>query len=89
VNTHTNVAAVAYIRVSSRAQDHATQRHAIEQATGGTIAEWYAEKRSAKTMVREGLQRLRADVRMGKVQRIFVFKLDRLCRSASPTRSSS
>ncbi len=48
--------AVAYIRVSSRAQDHATQRSAIERfapARGDTIEDWRAEKRSAKTMARE------------------------------------
>src|ERR1700722_3891507 len=77
-------AARAYIRVSSRSQDHATQRAAIERtatARGDTIAHWYAEKKSAKTMAREELQRVRADARAGLVQRLYVFRLDRLTRS--------
>ena len=76
--------AAAYIRVSSRAQDHATQRAAIERAAtsrGDTIVEWYAEKRSAKTMARAELQRLRGDARAGHVRRLYVFRLDRLTRS--------
>jgi DNA invertase Pin-like site-specific DNA recombinase len=74
----------AYVRVSSRAQDDATQRAAIERAAaarGDAIAGWYAEKRSARTIKREELDRLRADVRAGKVSRLYVFKLDRLARS--------
>ncbi|MGO9834567.1 MAG: recombinase family protein [Polyangiaceae bacterium] len=42
----------AYIRVSSRTQDHATQRAAIERAAaarGDSITTWYSEKRSAKS----------------------------------------
>jgi len=76
--------AAAYIRVSSRAQDHATQRAAIERATlarGDTIGEWYAEKKSAKTMARAELQRLRAEAREGHVRKLYVFRLDRLTRS--------
>ena len=79
-------AAVAYIRVSSRAQDHATQRSAIERAAvarGDTIDDWRAEKRSAKTMAREELQRLLADARAGALRgrRLYLFRLDRLTRS--------
>ena len=78
--------AVAYIRVSSRAQDHATQRSAIERfasARGDTIGDWRAEKRSAKTMAREELQRLLADARAGRLRgrRLYLFRLDRLTRS--------
>ena len=76
--------AAAYVRVSSKAQDHATQRAAIERAAtarGDAICSWYAEKASARTIAREELLRLRADVRAGKVQRLYVFKLDRLARS--------
>jgi DNA invertase Pin-like site-specific DNA recombinase len=76
--------AVAYVRVSSRAQDDATQRSAVERAAaarGDSIATWYAEKKSAKTMAREALQRLRNDARAGHVQRLYVFRVDRLARS--------
>jgi DNA invertase Pin-like site-specific DNA recombinase len=79
-------AAFAYLRVSSKAQDHATQRAAIERearARGDTIEDedWRAEKRSAKTMDRPELTRLRDDVRAGRVRKLYVFKLDRLCRT--------
>jgi len=80
------VKALAYIRVSSRAQDHASQRSAIERtaaARGDTIDDWRAEKRSAKTMAREELQRLLADARAGRLRgrRLYVFRLDRLTRT--------
>lgn len=74
----------AYIRVSSKAQDLAMQRGAIERqaaARGDTIGEWFAEKASAKTIARPELQRLRAEVRAGRVQRLYVFRLDRLART--------
>ena len=78
--------AVAYVRVSSRGQDLGMQRTAIEKAEaarGNRIAAWYFEKRSAKTIDRAELARLRADVRAGRLagQRIFVFRLDRLART--------
>src|SRR5436190_2138981 len=74
----------AYLRVSSRAQDAASQRSAIERAAaarGDAVSEWYSEKRSGRTLDRAELQRLRADVRAGRVRRLFVFRLDRLARS--------
>ena len=76
--------AVAYLRVSSKAQDHATQKSAIERtaaARGDVIRRWYAEKRSGKTLARPELDALRDDVRAGHVRKLFVFKLDRLTRS--------
>jgi DNA invertase Pin-like site-specific DNA recombinase len=75
---------VAYIRVSSRGQDHAMQRSSIERAAaarGDTVGTWYAEKRTAKTMDRPELARLLADVRARKVRRLYVFRLDRLTRT--------
>lgn len=79
-------ASVAYIRVSSRAQDHSTQRASIERAAvarGDTISTWYAEKKSAKTMARDELRRMLADARAGLLRgrRLFLFRLDRLTRS--------
>jgi DNA invertase Pin-like site-specific DNA recombinase len=76
--------AVAYIRVSSRAQDHSLQRASIERAAtarGDVIGEWYAEKKSAKTTARPELIRLRADIRSGVARKLYVFKLDRLVRT--------
>lgn len=74
----------AYIRVSSKAQSHAMQRHAIEQAAGlrgDVIGRWYEEKASAKTIDRPALKRLRADVLAGNVGRLYVYRLDRLART--------
>ena len=75
---------VAYVRVSSRAQDYPTQSHSIERAAearGEDISEWYGEKRSGKKLARPELDRLRADVRAGRVGTVYVFKLDRFTRS--------
>jgi site-specific DNA recombinase len=75
---------VAYLRVSSRAQDFATQKSAIERpatARGDTIADWYYEKRSGKLLARPELDRLRSDTRAGAVARLYLFRLDRLTRS--------
>src|SRR6266852_4760025 len=76
--------AAAYVRVSSRSQDHAMQRHAVERAAaarGDEVRVWYSEKRSAKTIARPVLDRLRADAREGKVRKLYVYRLDRLTRS--------
>lgn len=76
--------AAAYLRVSSDQQDVATQRHAIDRAAaarGDTIAAVYSEKVSGGTMARPELRRLRADVKAGKVRRLYVYALDRLTRT--------
>ncbi len=78
--------ALAYIRVSSKAQNFASQQAAINKsaaARGDAIGEWYAEKKSAKTIKRPELERLRQDARAGRLQgrRLFIFRLDRLTRS--------
>lgn len=76
--------ASAYVRVSSRAQDHAMQKAAIEraaQARGDAITRWFAEKVSAKTLGRPELDRMRAAARAGEVRRLYIFRLDRLTRS--------
>ena len=76
--------AVAYVRVSSRAQDDASQRSAIERAAharGDLITSWFAEKRSGRTLARPELDRLRADARAGHVRQLYVYRLDRLTRS--------
>ena len=73
-----------YLRVSSRAQDFATQRNAIERAAmarGDTITDWRSEKRSGKLLARPELDRLRADVQAGSVRKLYVYRLDRLTRS--------
>jgi DNA invertase Pin-like site-specific DNA recombinase len=80
-------AVVAYVRVSSKAQDYASQRAAIERAAaarGDIITTWYSEKKSAKDTPgadREALRQLRADARAGLIRRLYVFRLDRFTRS--------
>jgi DNA invertase Pin-like site-specific DNA recombinase len=74
----------AYVRVSSRAQDHATQRHAVERAAaarGDTVERWHVETMSGRTVARPVLDELRAAVRRGEVRRLYVYRLDRLTRS--------
>src|SRR5215471_17970877 len=77
-------AIAAYLRVSSKAQDHAMQRAAIERAAaarGDVVTRWFAEKRSGKTLARPELDRLRGEARAGQIQRLYVFRIDRLTRS--------
>jgi len=74
----------AYLRVSSRSQNYETQRASIERAAkarGQRVATWYQEKESGKRLDRPELERLRGDVRAGRVATLFVFRLDRLTRS--------
>lgn len=75
--------AAAYIRVSSRGQDLRLQQHTIAAAAQarGDEVEFRAEKQSATTVDRPVLAQLRADVRAGRVKRVYVFRLDRLARS--------
>lgn len=76
--------AVAYIRVSSKAQDLGMQRHAVERAAearGDALVEYYAEKKSGQVLARPELDRLRADVRAGRIRKVYVYRLDRLTRS--------
>lgn len=75
---------VAYVRVSSRSQNIQSQTDAIRRAAkarGDVVRDWYIEKRSASTLEREELARLRADARAGKVHKLYVFRIDRLSRS--------
>jgi len=60
------------------------QRAAVERAAaarGDTITTWYSEKRTAKNLARPELERLRADAKAGRLNRLYLFKLDRLTRS--------
>src|SRR5438445_535646 len=74
----------AYVRVSSRAQDHATQRSAVHRAAiarGDEIEKWYSENRSGKLLARPELDRVRVDARAGLLRRLYLYRLDRLTRS--------
>lgn len=75
---------VAYVRVSSRAQDDGSQLHAIRQAAkarGDELGHVYREKLSAKTIDRPVLEELRASARAGATRKIYVYRVDRLARS--------
>jgi DNA invertase Pin-like site-specific DNA recombinase len=72
-----------YLRVSSKQQDHASQLPDLERwaaAHDGTV-DWYRDKFTGKTMDRPGMEKLIADLRLGKVERIVVWRLDRLGRT--------
>jgi DNA invertase Pin-like site-specific DNA recombinase len=74
---------VAYLRVSSRSQDVEMQRTAIlreAEQRKFTVDEWFVEQASSVGL-RPELERLRGLVRGGGVERVVVFKLDRLTRS--------
>jgi DNA invertase Pin-like site-specific DNA recombinase len=76
--------AVAYVRVSSKAQGLVMQKAAIEKAAsarGDKIVRWYSDKLSGGTMARPGLEKLRAEARAGELARLYVYRLDRLTRS--------
>jgi DNA invertase Pin-like site-specific DNA recombinase len=74
----------AYVRVSSRSQDYAYQRLAIERAArarGEVVNLWFADVASGRTMERPQLRKLREAIRAGRVHRCWVWRLDRLTRS--------
>ncbi len=76
----------AYARVSSPSQDLGAQIAALEKGAalrGYSIDRLYSEKASAKTMAREALSKLRADIRSGIVAQVLVAKLDRVCRTGA------
>jgi DNA invertase Pin-like site-specific DNA recombinase len=78
------VGVAAYVRVSSKSQNFATQADAIKRASkarGDDIAQWFEEKRTAKTSDRPALNELRRLVREGAIRKLYVFRLDRLTRS--------
>jgi DNA invertase Pin-like site-specific DNA recombinase len=72
-----------YLRVSSKQQSHASQLPDLERwaAAHDGPAEWYRDKFTGKTMDRPGMDRLLADLRAGLVERIVVWRLDRLGRT--------
>lgn len=76
--------AAFYVRVSSRAQDYGMQIHALETAArnrGDVVGEVFREKRSAKSIARPELDRLRACAARGEIGRLYVYRIDRLCRT--------
>jgi DNA invertase Pin-like site-specific DNA recombinase len=73
-----------YIRVSSRSQDYEYQRHAIQlaaRARGELVHLWYGDVASGRSMDRPQLLKLRDAIRAHRVQRLWVWRIDRLTRS--------
>jgi DNA invertase Pin-like site-specific DNA recombinase len=73
-----------YTRVSTDDQTTASQEHELRaycDRRGWREVEIYSDQISGAKFVRSGLDALMAAVRAGKVERIIVFKLDRLGRS--------
>ena len=78
-------ATAIYVRVSSRTQDTASQEPDLKrwpEAHKDITVRWYRDKSSGTTMQRPGFRRLMADVNLAKVDRIVVWRLDRLGRTA-------
>ncbi len=72
-----------YCRVSSKQQDHASQTPDLDRwvaAHDGPV-QWYRDKFTGKTMDRPGMEKLSTDLRAGLVERIVVWRLDRLGRT--------
>ena len=74
-----------YVRVSSKQQDAASQLPDLERwadAFGDRPVKWYRDTFTGKTMDRPGWSKLQRDMDAGKVDRIVVWRLDRLGRTA-------
>jgi len=73
-----------YVRVSTKDQTTDSQEHALRvyaERRGWRALQIYSDQISGAKFVRPGLDALMAAVRAGRVERIIVFKLDRLGRS--------
>jgi DNA invertase Pin-like site-specific DNA recombinase len=79
-----------YTRVSSRSQDTQSQEPDLKRWAGsqpeGQTVRWYRDRFTGKTMDRPGFNRLTADLQAGKVDRVVVWRLDRLGRTAQGLR---
>jgi DNA invertase Pin-like site-specific DNA recombinase len=76
--------ATAYVRVSTVGQNEAGQRREITRwlkGNGVEGVEWYVDRESGDRLDRPEFKRLQADVFMGEVDIVIVYKLDRLSRS--------
>lgn len=76
-----------YLRVSTRKQDQRSQEPDLRRwvsafAEGGEVV-WYSDKATGSDMERPGWRRLEAAYRTGQVERIVVWRLDRLGRTSS------
>lgn len=76
-----------YVRVSSSAQDLRSQVAELERwlaaYAGAARVEWYQDRASGANMERPEWRRLEAAIRGGAVERLVVWRLDRLGRTAA------
>jgi len=76
-----------YLRVSSKKQDMRSQEPDLkrwaESCPDGTEIKWYRDSATGRTMDRPGWKRLEADLDLGRVSTVAVWRLDRLGRTAS------
>jgi DNA invertase Pin-like site-specific DNA recombinase len=72
-----------YVRVSSKQQDHASQLPDLQrwEAANDGLTVWYTDKFTGRSMDRPGMEKLLNDLRAGRVERIVVWRLDRLGRT--------
>lgn len=72
-----------YVRVSSKQQDHASQMPDLERWVAAHDGKqvWYRDKFTGKTLNRPGMEKLLGDLHAGKLERIVVWRLDRLGRT--------
>ncbi len=76
-------ATAIYVRVSHRDQTHASQLPDLErwrEAHDGEVV-WFKDTFTGKTMNRPGMDKLLDALRTGKLERIVVWRLDRLGRT--------
>jgi DNA invertase Pin-like site-specific DNA recombinase len=73
-----------YLRVSSRKQDHRSQKPDLERwaAAQALSVVWYKDTFTGKTMDRPGWQKLQAAIERGEVATVACWRLDRLGRTA-------
>src|SRR5262245_60210555 len=73
-----------YVRVSSKQQDKRSQEPDLQRWVQNQECDvhWYRDKFTGKTMQRPGMEKLLADMRVGKIDTVLVWRLDRLGRTA-------
>jgi DNA invertase Pin-like site-specific DNA recombinase len=72
-----------YVRVSHRDQTHASQLPDLDRwvtSHDGSV-EWFKDTFTGRTMQRPGMDKLLEALRTGKIERIVVWRLDRLGRT--------
>lgn len=76
-----------YLRVSSRRQDTRSQEPDLRRWAAslepGTTVTWYQDHVTGRTMERPGWSRLEAEINLGRISTVAVWRLDRLGRTAS------